>query len=80
MDILPFYSQYVYSLLLHVLNCKHRFTKYFEGHNHNTRSANNFHVPINDLTKYQKGAHYPGIKFFYLPTYIKCGANEVTSF
>jgi hypothetical protein len=33
-----------------------------EVYNHDTRSANNFHLPITNLTKYQKGAHYAGIK------------------
>jgi len=51
------------------------------GHNHSTRSANNFHLPITNLTKYQKGAHYAGIKTFnHLPTHLKCVANEVQVF
>ena len=62
MAILPFYSQYLFSLLLYVVSNKHLFTKNLEVHNHDTRSANKFQLPINNLTKYQKGAHYVGIK------------------
>jgi hypothetical protein len=54
MEILPFYSQCIFSLLLYVVNNKHLFTKNTEIHNHNTRSANNFHFTITNLTKYQK--------------------------
>jgi len=47
-------------------------------HNHNTNSPNNFHLPITNLTKYQKGAYYTGIKIFnHLPTHLKCVANEI---
>ena len=78
MKILPLYSQYILSLLMYVVNNKHLFTKNLEVHNHNTRSANNFHLPITNLTKYQKGAHYAGIKIFnHLPTHTKGVANEI---
>jgi len=78
MEILPFYSQCIFSLLLYMVNNKHLFTKNTEIHNHNTRYANNFHLTITNLTKYQKGAHFTGIKIFnHLPTHIKCVANEI---
>jgi hypothetical protein len=51
MNILPSYSQYIFSLLLYVVNKKHLFTKNWTVHNHNTRSDNNFHIPITNLTK-----------------------------
>jgi len=45
------------------------------------RSDNNFHLPINSVTKYQKGAHYAGMKIFnHLPTQIKCVLNEIQAF
>ena len=57
---------------------KHLFTKNLEVHNDDTRSANNFHLPITNLTKYQKGAHYTEIKIFsHHPTHIKCVANNI---
>ena len=76
MEILP-----LYSLLMHVVNKKHLFTKNLEVHNHDTRSANNFHLPITNLAKYQKGAYYTGIiSLNYLPTHIKNVANEIQVF
>jgi hypothetical protein len=71
----------MFSLLLYVVNNKHLFTKNLEIHNHDTRSAYNFHLPITNLTKYQKGAHCAGIKIFnHLRTHIKCVANEIRVF
>jgi len=60
-----------------MVNNKYLFTKNVAVHNHNTRIANNFHLPITNLTKYQKEAYYTGIKVFnYLPTHIKNVVNE----
>jgi hypothetical protein len=76
MEILPFYSQYIFPLLMYLVQNKHLFTKNLEVHNHDSRSANNFHITVSNLTKYQKGAHYTWIKIFYhVPTHIKCIAN-----
>ena len=81
MEILPFYSQCIFSLVLYVVNKKHLFTHNLEVHNHDTRSANNFHLPIIILTKYQNGAHLAGIKIFnHLPTHINYVANETQVF
>jgi len=44
------------------VNNKHLFTKILEVHNHDTRSANNFHLAITYLAKYQKGAYYTANK------------------
>jgi len=78
MEILPFHSQYIFSLLLYVMNNQHLFTKNLEVHNHDTRFANNFYLPFTNLRKYQTGAHYAGIKIcIHSPTYIKCAANEI---
>ena len=77
MKILPFYCQYILSLSMYMVNNKHLFTKNLEIHSHSTRMASNFHVPTAKLTKYQKGAHYMGIKIFnHLPGYIKGLINE----
>jgi len=81
MEILPFYSHNILSLLFYMIKNKHLFTKNLEVHNHDTRSANNFHLPISNLTKYQKGAFYAGIKIFNnLPTHVKYVANEIQVF
>lgn len=80
-EMLPYYSQYIFSLLLYVVNNKYLFTKKFEIHNQVTRSTDNFNLLITNLTRYQKGAHYVGIKIFtHLPTHIKFVANEVQVF
>jgi hypothetical protein len=50
MQILPLYSQYIFSLLMYVANNKHLFTRNLAVHNHDTRSAKNFHLPITNLT------------------------------
>jgi len=66
---------------MYVVNNKHLFTKKLEVHNHDTRSANNFHLPPTNLTKYQKEAYYTGIKIFnYLPAHMKNVANEIRVF
>ena len=71
----------IFLLLLYVVNNKHLFIKNLEAHNHDTRSGNNFHLPITNLTKYQKGAHFAGIKIFnHLPTHIKCVAIKIQVF
>jgi len=77
-EILPFCSHYMFSLLMYVINNKHSFIKNLEVHNHDTRSANNFHLPTTNLTKYKKGAYYTGIKMFnHLPAHIKNVVNEI---
>jgi hypothetical protein len=64
-----------------MVNNKHLFTKNLEIHNHDTRKASSFHVPSAKLTKYQKGAHYMGIKIFnHLPVYIKGLINDKQAF
>jgi len=44
-----------------VVNNKHLFTRNLDIHNHDTRSAMNFHLPITNASIYQKGAYYTGI-------------------
>jgi len=63
------------------VNNKHLFTKSLEVHNHDTRYANDFHLPISNFKKYQKRAHYADINIFnHLPPHIKCVANETQVF
>jgi len=64
-----FHSEITFSQLLYVVNKKHLFTKNLEIHNNDVRSANNFHRPFTNLTKYQTAARYKGFKMFkHLPT------------
>jgi hypothetical protein len=81
MEILPFYSQYIFSLSMYVVNNVHLFTKNMEIHSHNTISANNLHVPAANITKYKKGTHYMGSKIFnHLPNHIKNLAEKKKGF
>jgi hypothetical protein len=81
MEISPFYSQCIFSLLLNLVNNIHLFTKNIKVHNRDTRSADNFHLPIANLTKCQNGPYYAGINIFnHLPTHTKCLAREEQDF
>jgi len=81
LEILPFVSQYIHLLTLFVGNNKILFTLNSENHTRGTRQSNNFYQPITNLTVYQKGVHYMGIKIFNnLPPYIKDLSNNVTKF
>jgi len=42
---------------MYVVNHKHLFKRNLAVHNHDTRSAKNFHLHITNLTTYQKGAY-----------------------
>jgi hypothetical protein len=46
METLPLSSQFIRSILFYVVDNKRLFTKNLEVHNHDTKSANNFHLPI----------------------------------
>jgi hypothetical protein len=67
--------------MTHLKIVKHLFTRNLEVHNHDTRSAKFFRLPITNLIIYQKGAYYTGIKIFnYLQTHIKNVAKEIRVF
>ena len=72
MQILTLYSQYIYSLILFVVNNKYLFTTNNEIHEHNTRKNNNLHPVLSNLTKFNKGPGISGIKAFnQLPHHLK---------
>jgi hypothetical protein len=78
--ILPLCSQYIFSLMLYVVNNRHLFTKNSEIHNIDTRQ-NNLNPPITSLTRVQKGTYYSGIKIYnHLPTSINELSNEQKPF
>jgi len=69
---LPLTSQYVLSLLMFVVQNKNLILTNNENHNLDTRQRNNLYLPQANLTIYQKGAYYLGIKMFNnLPLEIK---------
>jgi hypothetical protein len=64
LKILPLPSQYIFSLLLFVVNNGNYFTPNSLLYDSNTRHRNDLHLPQATLTMYQKGVYYLGIKIF----------------
>ena len=109
LEVLPLYSQYIFSLSIFVIKNKHLYntnnqihsvhtrqsdpqcphkivrstvsTQDSQIHSVHTRFKTNLHPPIANLTKFQKGIYYSGIKIFNnFPHDIKDLANEITLF
>jgi hypothetical protein len=81
LEILPLVSHYILSLMLFVVKNKNLFILNSENHTKSTRQFNNFYQPIINLTIYQRGVHYMGIKIFSnFPPYIKDVSNNVKKF
>jgi hypothetical protein len=69
------------SLLMFVVQNKNSFLTNNEHHNLDTRQRNNLYLPQANLTIYQKGAYYAGIKIFNnLPLEIKNVAGNHKKF
>jgi hypothetical protein len=67
LKILPFYSQYIFSLfslLLFVVKNINMFILNSTVHSMNTRHCSDLHLPAVHLTKVQKGIYYSGAKAF----------------
>jgi len=62
--MLPLQSQYILSLMLFVINNGNYFKVNSGIHNVNTRNKSNLHLPISNLSVYQKGTYYTGIRLF----------------
>jgi len=72
LKILPLQSQYVLPLLLFVVDNGDYFKVNSEIQSNNTRNKSNLHLPFSNLSVYQKGAYYSGIRVFNsLPSQIK---------
>ena len=81
LEIFPLYSQYIFSLSIFVIQNKQLFYTNNQIHSVHTRSKTNLHTPTANLTKFQKGVYYSGIKSFNnLPHNIKDLANQTTLF
>jgi hypothetical protein len=75
------YSQYIYSLVLYTVTNKHLFDTNNEIYKYKTRNNNNLHLPVANLSKFNKGAYISGIKVFnHLPQYIKDLISNQTYF
>jgi hypothetical protein len=80
LKILPLSAQYIYSLLMFVVNNRNLFLDNVDLYSVKTRNSYNLHTPLCHLTKYQKEVHDAGIRVFnQLPTSIKSVANETKS-
>jgi hypothetical protein len=64
LKILPSKSQYIFSLLLFVVNSKDEFVVNSENYNMNTRQGTNRYLPQANLAIYQKGVCCLDIKIF----------------
>jgi hypothetical protein len=69
------------SVLMFVVQNKNPFLTNNENHNLDTRQRNNLYLPQANITTYQKGAYYSGIKIFNnLPLEIKNVAGNQKKF
>jgi hypothetical protein len=81
LQILPLQSQYIFSLLLSVINSNDMFEHNCEVHTINTRNRTNLHLPRCRLTAVQKCTYYSGIKVYNdLPSNIKSLIHDKTKF
>jgi hypothetical protein len=72
LEILPLYSQYLYSLLMFVVKNRDLFQANTDVHSFGTRYKNDFHLPSAKLKVFQRGTFYSGIKAYnHLPKNIK---------
>jgi len=78
LEILPLYPQNIFSLSIFVIKNKHLFYTNNEIHSIHTTFKTNLHPPIANLTKFQKGVYYSGIRTINnLPHNVKDLANEI---
>ena len=69
---MTFYSLYIYSFILFVINNKHLFELNTDIHKYNTRNKNNLHLSNVNLTKVEKGPYIASIRALnHLPQTIK---------
>jgi hypothetical protein len=74
--ILPFYSQYIFSLMLFAVRNMHLYTTNQETHGVNTRHDTDLHFTTVRLTAF-KGAYFIGLRIFnHLPINIKRLSNK----
>jgi len=79
--ILPLASQYIFSLLLFVVNNRNYFIPNSVYHDSNNRHRNDLHLPQVTLAMYRKGVYYSGINFFNgLPRALKDISSEPSKF
>jgi hypothetical protein len=78
LNILPMYSQYIYSFILFVVKNKDQYKLNHEIHCFNTRQSASLHLPKSHLTVFHKGPYYSGIRAYnHLPPSIKGLSKEI---
>jgi len=77
LEILPLKSQYIFPLLLFMVNDVDLFIAISENHNIHPRQSSSRPLPQANLTIYQQGVHFSGIKCFNTlpPEIIKITGN-----
>jgi hypothetical protein len=81
LKILSMYSQYIYLIIMFVVNNRHLYKSNHEIHSLNTRHSTNLHIPTSRMTVFQKGPYYSGIRAYnHLPSCIKSMSNEMKQF
>ena len=81
LKILPLPSQYIYSLMIFVVKNNELFITNANVHKNFTRSNNDLHLPIANLSVFQRGVYFTGIKVFNsLPVEIKKTSYDIRSF
>ena len=81
LNILPIQSQYIYSILLYVTTKKDQFLSNSQVHKVSTRQTSDLFVPTANLTVYEKGVFYSGVKIYnHLPTAIKDLSGDKNKF
>ena len=72
LSILPLPCQYIFSLMMFVVKNQENFENNSSVHCINTRHRQNLHRPNANLSCFQKGAYYSGIKIYnHLPCHLK---------
>jgi hypothetical protein len=79
--IIPLYSQYIFSRLLFIVKNRPLFNINPDLHNFNTRTSHDLHPPTVNLTSFQKGVCYLGVKIYnHLPSALKQLSYDINKF
>ncbi|PNF19496.1 hypothetical protein B7P43_G02324, partial [Cryptotermes secundus] len=81
LHILPLQSQYIFSLLMLVVKNRDCYITNSDVHTRNTRFNHDLHLPVVNLTIFQKGGWYSGIKLYnHLPPELKQLSYDIPGF
>jgi hypothetical protein len=81
LNILPFYSQYIFSISVFIVKNMDNYVTNSDIHNIYTRQKYELHYQTCKLTKVQKGVSYTGIRIFNkLPHSIKNLSQDLNKF